>query len=601
MIRNFSHLRIFFAFGFIAVLFTACGGNNTSESKAIITFTVDDILTAQKKSKDASDIAEVRVTDLAGNTFIDTKEIEARKYSAEVKVGSKLLIAIKLLNQNNDFTLEKYIEESSTEEVIIDQDSTTIASLIRQAASDKNQEIKEYLENNKGASEAIKTILQDIKDKSFIDKLLSSKSDQELIDLAEVLADAINELERFKEILENIKTRIEVFQGGIKDSENDLIDTASEQIADQLETPDKDEHNTSFNIDDNGEIFVIKNDEVRALNSAENIIKEPIVSGEVYSSDLQMIVLVIKTDKGTKTINLYNSNQSDTLNDLIMNIHPGDHITVKYEINSEEEKVITKIKGSGKTIGVLTSKTDNSITLLDEKDYTTTFTARYFQELESNTKENLNTESLGGYDPTILKIISTLNLKDKILIKWEIDETKRIIRMEKFADSDEDEDHEENTNNEEPDQEGENADEQKATFNGFVAKTEDSGFTFQINSNNEAIFIVINKEIAYHREILASLLIEDVITVTIRKNDGKYILENATGEGEMSGALIEKSETAIFVKNASGKIVKFTPEWHDGGLDDNMLAQFKEIEVGTSIIVKWKLEERKRAISISKN
>ena len=179
--------------------------------------------------------------------------------------------------------------------------------------------------------------------------------------------------------------------------------------------------------------------------------------------------------------------------------------------------------------------------------------------------------------------------------------------MEKFADSDAEENNEEDTNEEEPDKEdtnppvAEETDGQKITLSGFVAKKEDLGFILQLNSNSEAIFIVINKEMAFQKEILASLLLEDVITVVIHKNDGKYILDNATGEGVMSGVLIEKSETAIFVKNDAGKTVKFTPEWHDGGLNAEMLAQFKEIETGTSITVKWKLEERKRAVSITKN
>ena len=114
------------------------------------------------------------------------------------------------------------------------------------------------------------------------------------------------------------------------------------------------------------------------------------------------------------------------------------------------------------------------------------------------------------------------------------------------------------------------------------------------------VFIYINVDIVYHKEILASLLVGDEIVVVGHKADG-YIMDTASGEGSMSGTWIEKGESAIYVKNSEGKTVKFTPEWHDGGLDAAMLAQFQELAVGASITVKWKLDERKRAISISLN
>lgn len=589
------------------LLLASCGGNSNSDSKAKVTFTVDDILSSQKKAKDSSDISEVSVTDINGNNAGEAKEIEPRKYEVKVDKDTHIVIKIKLVNKNGEITLERIIENSKSEDVTVDQSSTTVASLIRESATENNQGVKEYLDNHEGDTDKANEIINNIENNNLINDLLTTGSEQDLASITKALENALKDLEKIKKLLELIKAHIADFQNGIKTTDSTNSDVTLEHVADQIDSSNHEEHNgTSINIDENGDIFVIKGDEVSNVTTDTNIAKEPIVSGEVNAVNADMIELVIKTDKGPKEVKLLNKSDSATLIDLLKNIHPGDHITVKFEENDQGDKVIVKISGSGKTVGILTEKNENSVTLLDEHGNSTTFTAKYIAELETTaTTSNVKKNQKGGFDPAVLKIISTLSIKDKVVVKWEINEKKRIIAMEKITESTDPvvpPKEEPKPPVEEPKPPVDNSTEgQKITLSGSVVKKGDVGFSLQLSANSEPTFVTINNDIAYHKEILASLLIGDAITVVIHKKDSKYILDNATGDGVMSGTLIEKTETAIWVKNADGLSVKFTPEWHDGGLDATILAQFKELAVGTSITVKWKLEERKRAISISKN
>ena len=593
------------------LLLVACGGN-TSDSKSTITFTVDDVLSSQKNTKNSSDIKEISVTDLEGNKIGEAKEIETRKYTVEVEKDIPLNIKIKLVNgKKGVITLEKLIEQSKSEETTVDQESTHIATYIRETASDNKQNIKEYLDHHKGDTDKVKSLLNDVVDKDFINKILSESNSQNLEELAKLIAQAIKELEKINAILESLQSSIENFQNGSTDAENEeptKNDLSLDNIADQIESQgSEDDDDSSIEIAENGDIVVVNNEGVKNVTIDGNIIKEPIVSGEVISSNEEVIVIGVHSEKGSKEVSIYNNDKIEYITTLLKNIHPGDHVIVKYEENDKGEKIIVRIKGSGKTVGVVTAINDSGLTLLGEENYSTEFTARWINE-EPSANSSTSTTNIGkeksGFDQVVIKLLSTLKINDKVIVKWKINERKLIFNVKKITETitidDDNETNHENT--EEPVKPPETSIEnQSINFEGKVQKVGDSEFSLQKDANSDFVFISINNEIPYHKEILASLLVGDQISVTVHKGDNKYILDNAKGEGSMSGTVLEKSESAIWVKNSDGKTVKFTPEWHEGGLDAAMLAKFKELAVGASITVKWKLEERKRAISISLN
>ena len=593
------------------LLLVACGGN-TSDSKSTITFTVDDVLSSQKNTKNSSDIKEISVTDLEGNKIGEAKEIETRKYTVEVEKDIPLNIKIKLVNgKKGVITLEKLIEQSKSEETTVDQESTHIATYIRETASDNKQNIKEYLDHHKGDTDKVKSLLNDVVDKDFINKILSESNSQNLEELAKLIAQAIKELEKINAILESLQSSIENFQNGSTDAENEeptKNDLSLDNIADQIESQgSEDDDDSSIEIGENGDIVVVNNEGVKNVTIDGNIIKEPIVSGEVISSNEEVIVIGVHSEKGNKEVSIYNNGKFEYITTLLKNIHPGDHVIVKYEENDKGEKIIVRIKGSGKTVGVVTAINDSGLTLLGEENYSTEFTARWINE-EPSANSSTSTTNIGkeksGFDQVVIKLLSTLKINDKVIVKWKINERKLIFNVKKITETitidDDNETNHENT--EEPVKPPETSIEnQSINFEGKVQKVGDSEFSLQKDANSDFVFISINNEIPYHKEILASLLVGDQISVTVHKGDNKYILDNAKGEGSMSGTVLEKSESAIWVKNSDGKTVKFTPEWHEGGLDAAMLAKFKELAVGASITVKWKLEERKRAISISLN
>lgn len=567
-------------------LLTACGGSSSSSKKATVTFSVDEILVAQKKSKSSDDIKEITITDLEGNEIATATEIEPRKYEVEVEKDISLNIKITLINSNNgEITLERIIDEAKTEEVIVDQESTHIATYIREAAAENKEEIKAYLEGRAGELDKIKVLLDEISNKEYINKLLESSNTQDLDQLSETIAAALKELERVNAILERIQAYIENFQNGSSDVEStdgEEHGLSLETVADQIESQDPEGDNeTTIEIGENGEILVTNSDGTKNVTTEVSIEKEPIVSGETISSTAEGIVIGSKSETGLKEITILNNGNAEYITNLLKNIHPGDYVIVKYEENDAGEKIIAKITGSGTTFGTVSVISDNGLTLVDENNYATEFTARY-----------ATNESTGvsGFDVDVVAFLATLKVDDKVKIRWEINERKRIMAIAKITD----------TVTEEPIKEDPVVIEPESlTFTGKVTEKTELGFTLT-KAENDYAFIYINKEIAYHKEILDGLLIGDYIIAVAHKSDG-YILDSATGEGSMSGTLIEKTESAIWVKNAEGNTVKFTPEWHEGGLDAAMLAQFKELAVGASITVKWKLEERKRAISISLN
>jgi hypothetical protein len=602
----------FISCGLTTLLLAACGGN-ASDTKSTLTFTVDDVLASQKKAKDNSDIKEVSITDLEGNTIGTAKEIEPRKYSVDVDKDIPLDIKIKLVNgKNGEITLERFIEKSKSEETTVDQDSTHIATYIRESASENNQDVKEYLDHHKGDTDRVKSLIDDVTGKDFINKVLADGSTQNLEELSKLIAEAIKQLERINAILERIQARVENFQNGSTESENEeptKNDISLDSIADQIESHGSgDGDDSSVEIGENGNIVVVNNEGVKNVTVDGNIIKEPIVSGEVISSNDDAIVIGIRSEKGSKEVSIYNNGKTEYITSLLKNIHSGDRVIVKYEENDQGKKFIARITGSGKTVGVVTVIKDNSLTLLDEQNYSTEFTARWINDEPSVNATTSTTNAVkekSGFDPVALKILSTLKINDKAIIKWEINERKRILYIEKIIETTST-----GNDNAEPIKPPvepvkppvTSTENQSIHFDGNIKEKGDGGFSLQKDPNNsDSVFIAINKSIPYQKEILESLLVGDQISVSVHKGDNKYILDNAKGEGSMSGSVLEKSEIAIWVKNAEGKSVKFTPEWHDGGLDAAMLAKFKELAVGASITVKWKLEERKRAISISLN
>lgn len=589
----FNNFKCQINFILIVLILTACGGggNHSNTSKATITFSVDEVLVSQKKSKDSTDIKEVSITDLEGNEIATATEIEPRKYEVEVDKDISLNIKITLVNSNDgEITLERIIEVTKSEEITVDQESTHIATYIRESAAENKEEIKAYLESRIGEIDKIKKLLDEISNKEYINNLLEASNTQDLDQLSETIAAALKELERVNTILERIQSYIENFQNGsneVESTDDKEPGLSLEIVADQIEGQDPEGDNeTTIEIGENGELVVTNSEGTKNITTEVSIEKEPIVSGETISSNAEGIVIGSKSETGIKEIALYNNGKAEYITNLLKNIHPGDYVVVKYEENDAGEKIIAKITGSGTTLGSVSAIAENGLTLVDDNNYATEFTARY-----------LTNESTGvsGFDADVVAFLAKLKVDDKVKIRWEINERKRIMAIAKITDTVTEEPVIEEPINEEPG----DIEPESLTFTGKVTEKSELGFTIT-KAENDYAFIYINKEIAYHKEILAGLLIGDAIIVVAHKSDG-YILDSATGEGSMSGTIIEKSETAIYVKNADGNTVKFTPEWHDGGLDSEMLAKFKELEVGVSITVKWKLEERKRAISITLN
>lgn len=582
------------AIGLIALL-TACGGSGSGSKKATITFSVDDILVTQKKSKSSDDIKEISITDLEGNEIGTAKEVDTRVYEVEVDEDISLDIKITLVNSNNgEITLERIIEEAKTEEVTVDQESTHIATYVRESATENDEDIKTYLEARQGELDKIKELLNDISDKEYINKLLATSDTQDLDQLSETIAKALEELERVTAILERIQDNIDNFQSGSSDvgtNEEGEHNLSLESVADQIEGQDE-ENDATVEIGEDGAIVVSNSEGTKNVTTEITIQKEPIVSGETISSSESAIVIGSKTETGLKEITIYNNGSVEYITKLLNNIHPGDYVIVKYEENDSGEKIIAKISGSGYATGLVSVIKDAGLTIVDDNNYSTEFTARYVTN---------EATGVSGYDPEVIAFIATLKVNDEVKIKWEINERKRIIAIEKITDSSTEEPVIDEPVVDEPVTEEPTTPTvpESLKFSGKVNEKNDLGFSL-LQTSGESVFIYINGDIAYHKEILASLLVGDEIVVVGHKADG-YIMDTASGDGSMSGTLIEKGESAIYVKNSEGKTVKFTPEWHDGGLDAAMLAQFQELAVGASITVKWKLDERKRAISISLN
>ena len=595
MLNKFTLVKSLVALIVTAFFLFGCGGNR-SDSKATITFSVDDVLAAQKKAKNSNDIKEISVTDLEGNEIGTAKEVEPRKFEVEVDKDIDIDIKVTLINSNNgEVILERIIEGTKSEDTTVDQDSTHVATYVRDSASENNQEIKHYLEEHKGDLEKIKALLKEIADKDYLNRLLEANNTQDLEQLTQTIAEALKELERVNALLERLQTRIENFQNGSSDIESGdegEHNLTLEHVADQIESHDSENNDSSVEIGANGEIVVVNNEGVKNVTTDANIQKEPIVSGEVISSNDDVIVIGTKSETGNKEVSIFNNKLVEYITVLLNNIHPGDHVIVKYEENEDGKKIIAKISGSGTTVGLVAEIKEKGLIISDEHNYVTEFTARYLTE-----------KSI--FDPEVLAFLAKLKVNDKVKIKWEINERKRIIAIAKITETIEEPIKPEEPGTEEPTTEVPvpevPAEPTTFTFTGQVIEKNDLGFRLQNGANTESIFININNDIAYHKEILTSLLTGDVITVIAHKGDNKYILNEASGYGEMFGTLIEKSETEKYVKNSDGKTVKFMPEWHDGGLDAGMLTKFKELAVGASISVKWKLEERKRAVSISLN
>lgn len=582
------------AIGLVALL-TACGGSGSGSKKATITFSVDDILVTQKKSKSSDDIKEISITDLEGNEIGTAKEVDTRVYEVEVDEDISLDIKITLVNSNNgEITLERIIDEAKTEEVTVDQESTHIATYVRESATENDEDIKSYLEARQGELDKIKELLNDISDKEYINKLLATSDTQDLDQLSETIAKALEELERVTAILERIQDNIDSFQGGSSDvgtNEEGEHNLSLESIADQIEGQDE-ENDATIEIGEDGAIVVSNSEGTKNVTTEITIQKEPIVSGETISSSESAIIIGSKTETGLKEITIYNNGSVEYITKLLNNIHPGDYVIVKYEENDSGEKIIAKISGSGYATGLVSVIKDAGLTIVDDNNYSTEFTARYVTNA---------TTGVSGYDPEVIAFIATLKVNDEVKIKWEINERKRIIAIEKITDSSTEEPVIDEPVVDEPVTEEPTTPTvpESLKFSGKVNEKNDLGFSL-LQTSGESVFIYINGDIAYHKEILASLLVGDEIAVVGHKADG-YIMDTASGDGSMSGTLIEKGESAIYVKNSEGKTVKFTPEWHDGGLDAAMLAQFQELAVGASITVNWKLDERKRAISITLN
>lgn len=70
-------------------------------------------------------------------------------------------------------------------------------------------------------------------------------------------------------------------------------------------------------------------------------------------------------------------------------------------------------------------------------------------------------------------------------------------------------------------------------------------------------------------------------------------------KGVDEGTVTEVGENFIEIRTADGSYERYLPRWHDGGLDQEMLAKIRNFKAGQKVRVEWVYDERKRVVGIS--
>ncbi|PCJ62236.1 MAG: hypothetical protein COA79_04025 [Planctomycetota bacterium] len=640
--KNFITLLLILLLPFIWI---GCGSSSSNE-KATITFTIDDITaTNQKKQQESGDnISEVKVLDLVGNEIGTLTHIELRTYNVELTKGISFIIQAIIKNGNNgEFKLETIIEKAKTEAVDVNQDSTEIASIIRERANERNQQIKDFIKEHEDETANIIADINNIETRKFINEALENIGNAESIEeVAKQLEIIIKELVRITNIIEEINNNIKQFNEGSGENfhhddfnENDQSRLTTEELANQLggaqDGETGEEKDFDIEINEDGSV-VVRNGELHE-NIATNLETSSIVKGEITGISAEAIELGFRTDEGIKESRFVNTGSNSLIKEILNSLHIGEEISIKYEVDGNKKNIIN-IFGRGVTTGEVIEKGEAFILVKDKQGNQTKFTPQWISsandisindepisntenleanEVNNNTTssandEHTNKKSKGQLDPDIIAIIEKITLGDNVAVIWEINERKRIIDI-KWTDKLNIEGSE-NDNPNEPIQLN-----QIKKISGKISGKGDNFFTILHNTQDtttepESVKITINHDLAYHKEILASLLSNDEVSVKYIQKETLNLLDSIFGEGTFKGTLIQVAEKYIVIKDEDGHEIRFTPNWvknletltvsENGGLDPEMLAVFKTLELESTISIKWILDERKRVVSIIK-
>jgi len=403
----------------------------------------------------------------------------------------------------------------------------------------------------------------------------------------------------------------------------------------------------SISLTEDGEVIVVRGDESTAIDI---VLRESdddlrIVTGVVLVANANEIVLLVETDTGRDDIGFVVPESSEMLMEIAESLNEGDHVGIGFLVE-EETRIVKNIRGHGRVHGFVVEKSDSSITVKDFEGNVNTYYPRWISGVDSaheieiavshdetgdsttlNGVETASGEigleavevtineselqldgtetatvdsalaavkkalhpSIEGYlDPEMLDSITHLETGDEVVLRWEIDEKKRVIEIYKVDPEPE------------PEPEPEPI---HITVRGKVGEKGDNFFTLFF-ADGITIKVFADSAFAFHSEIVEGLLVGDEISVTYRESGDGNILVETTGSGTHIGTLLEKNETAIFI-NDGVNTVRYVPNWipiegtEHGGLDPEMLAIIADMVEGIQYEITWKLEERKRVLAVS--